>query len=160
MSYLEELRSMSGVFDYSDRNKLLELAAAKTAETFCAVCEVYAKKGELSHTGPALFAYNDKHYGIKFYPDERYQIGGNECSLKRSEVDRFINEVKLIDLLPCFAVSLKKRGFSMLAFTRRNMTVSASVLYLSPYPGNTPSLLHHSCTHPSNEMGVFLRENE
>ena len=90
MSYLDELRSMSGVLDYSDRNKLLELAAAKTAETFCAVCEVYAKKGELSHTGPALFAYNDKHYGIKFYPDQRYQIGGNECSLKRSEVDRFI----------------------------------------------------------------------
>ena len=90
MSYLDELHSMSGVLDYSDRNKLLELAAAKTAETFCAVCEVYAKKGELSHKGPALFAYNDKHYGIKFYPDERYQIGGNECSLKRSEVDRFI----------------------------------------------------------------------
>lgn len=38
--------------------------------------------------------------------------------------------------------------------------MSVSVLYLSLYLGNTPSLLHHSCTHPSNEMGVFLRENE
>ena len=91
MSYLDELRSMSGVLDYSDRNKLLKFAAEKTAETFCAVCEFYAKKGELSHKGPALFAHNGKHYGIKFYPDERYKIGGNECSLKRSEVDPFID---------------------------------------------------------------------